>query len=64
MGGFIVFDVAYTSVVINYAMQCQLMVYYLRSISTRILAKEWDIDEAIKVSLYNINLIINVFVVC
>jgi hypothetical protein len=47
--GFVVFDIAYSAAVINYAMQCQLMVYYLKSICTRILAREWEIDEAIKV---------------
>ena len=51
--GFIVFDVAYIAVVINYSMQCQLMIYYLQSICTRIQAKEWEIDEAIKVC-YNL----------
>jgi hypothetical protein len=44
----VVFDIAYSAAVINYAMQCQLMVYYLKSICTRILAREWEIDEAIK----------------
>lgn len=47
--GFIVFDIAYTAVVINYSMQCQLMVYYLQSICTRMVAKEWEIDDAIRV---------------
>lgn len=47
--GFIVFDIAYTAAVINYSMQCQLMVYYIQSICNRIVAKEWEIDEAIKV---------------
>ncbi|XP_019856109.1 PREDICTED: uncharacterized protein LOC100635115 isoform X2 [Amphimedon queenslandica] len=46
--GFIVFDIAYTAAVINYSMQCQLMVYYIQSICNRIVAKEWEIDEAIK----------------
>lgn len=49
MIGFIVFDIAYTAVVINYSMQCQLMVYYLQSICTRMVAKEWEIDDAIRV---------------
>ncbi len=47
--GFIVFDVAYTAVVINYSIQCQLMVYYIQSISTRISDKEWEIEQSIKV---------------
>ena len=47
--GFIVFDVAYTAVIINYSIQCQLMVYYLQGISKRILNKEWEIDQSIKV---------------
>lgn len=49
--GFIVFDIAYTAVVINYSMQCQLMVYYMQSICTRTIDKEWEIDEAIKVQI-------------
>ena len=47
--GFIVFDVAYTTIVINYSIQCQLMIYYLQSICTRVKDKEWEIDQAIKV---------------
>lgn len=52
--GFIVFDVAYTAVVINYAMQCQLMVYFFESICIRTLVKpaNWNIEDAIKVRHY------------
>lgn len=54
--GFVVFDVAYTAVVINYSIQCQLMVYYLQSISTRIINREWDIEQSIKVrTMFQIN---------
>ena len=59
MVGFIVFDVAYTSVVINYAIQCQLMIYYMYSICTRINNKEWDTDQAIKVQTTSVTVIIH-----
>ena len=49
--GFIGFDMAYTAVVLNYSIECQLMIYYLKNICQRILSKEWAIDEAIRVSL-------------
>lgn len=49
--GFVLLDIAYTAVVVNYSIQCQLLVYLLRSISERTKAKEWDIDRAIKVSV-------------
>ena len=52
MGGFIILDIAYSAVVINYAIQCQLLVYLLWSIGERIKAKEWDIDQSVKVSLF------------
>lgn len=48
--GFIGFDMAYTAVVLNYSIECQLMIYYLKNICQRILSKEWAIDEAIRVS--------------
>ena len=47
--GFVLLDIAYTAVVINYSIQCQLIIYLLRSISERTKAKEWEIDKAIKV---------------
>ena len=51
--GFVLLDIAYTAVVVNYAIQCQLIVYLLRSISERTKAKEWDIDRGIKVTVQN-----------
>ena len=47
--GLIVFDLAYTAVVINYSIECQLVIYYIQSICGRVIAKEWDFDVAIKV---------------
>ena len=47
--GFIVLDLAYTAVVVNYCIQCQLLVYLLRSISERIKTKDWEIDQSIRV---------------
>ena len=47
--GFVMLDIAYTAVVVNYCIQCQLIIYLLRSISERTKAKEWDIDKAVKV---------------
>ena len=48
--GFIGFDMAYTAVILNYSIECQLMIYYLKNICQRILAKEWEIDLAIRVT--------------
>ena len=48
--GFVGFDMAYSAVIINYSIECQLMIYYLKSICQRISAKEWEIDQAIKVN--------------
>jgi len=50
--GFIVLDIAYTAVVINYSIQCQLLVYLFRNICERMRTKEWEIDQAIKVWSY------------
>ena len=47
--GFIVLDIAYTAVLVNYCIQCQLLIYLLRSICERIKAKDWEIDQSIKV---------------
>ena len=47
--GFIVLDIAYTAVVVNYCIQCQLLVYLIRSICERIKAKDWEIDQSIRV---------------
>ena len=48
--GFIVFDISYASVVINYAMQCQIIIYSLDNICTRMLNRYWTtVDETITV---------------
>ena len=47
--GFIVLDLAYMAVVVNYSIQCQLLIYLLWSIGERVKAREWDIDHSIKV---------------
>lgn len=46
--GFIVLDLAYMAVVVNYCIQCQLLVYLLWSIGERVKAREWDIDQSVK----------------
>ena len=38
--------------VINYSIQCQLLVYLFRNICERMRTKEWEIDQAIKVWSY------------
>ncbi|XP_064394658.1 uncharacterized protein LOC135341907 [Halichondria panicea] len=48
VGGFITLDIAYTAVVVNYAIQCQLLVYLLWSIGERVKSREWDIDQSVK----------------
>ena len=61
--GFIVIDVAYASVVVNYAMQCQLIVYSINNIGTRIRTKATTIDRIIKVrGLEYASLLINCIV--
>ena len=47
--GFIILDIAYAAVLVNYCLQCQLLIYYFTNIGNRIKAKEWSIDQAIKV---------------
>jgi CBS domain containing-hemolysin-like protein len=47
--GFVVMDMAYAAVVINYSIQCQLLVFLFCSICERIRAKDWDIERTIKV---------------
>lgn len=49
IGGFVTLDIAYTAVVINYAIQCQLLVYLLCSIGERVKAREWNVDQSVKV---------------
>ena len=38
------------AVVVNYSIQCQLLIYLLWSIGERVKAREWDIDHSIKVA--------------
>ena len=59
--GFVLLDIAYTAVVVNYCIQCQLIIYLTRSISERTKAKEWDIDKAIKVWEFKITILIREF---
>ena len=47
--GFVVLDMAYAAVVINYSTQCQLLVFLFSSICERIRAKDWGIERTIKV---------------
>ena len=56
--GFIVIDVAYAAVVVNYAMQCQLLVYSISNIVARIRNKATTIDGIIKVRRHDIITII------
>lgn len=56
--GFIVIDVAYAAVVVNYAMQCQLLVYSISNIVARIRSKATTIDGIIKVRRHDIITII------
>lgn len=49
--GFVVLDIAYTAVVVNYCIQCQLLVYLIRSICERIKTKDWEIDQSIRVKI-------------
>lgn len=46
--GFVVLDFAYIGVVINYGMQCQLLVYLLHNICDHMKTKEWEIEQSIK----------------
>lgn len=56
--GFIVIDVAYAAVVVNYAMQCQLLVYSISNIVAHIRSKATTIDGIIKVRRHDIITII------
>ena len=49
IAGFVLLDIAYMAVVVNYSIQCQLLVYLVRSIGERTRFKEWGLDQAIKV---------------
>ena len=40
---------AYTAVVVNYSIQCQLLIYLMQNICDRMRTKEWEIEQAIKV---------------
>ena len=39
--GFIIFDVVYVSIIMNYSFQCQLLMYHIKSIKYRVIGKEW-----------------------
>ena len=47
--GFVVIDVAYAAVFLNYSIRCELMIYYFQGICTRMNNKECEIDQAIEV---------------
>ena len=47
--GFVVLDFAYIGVVINYSIQCQLLVYLIHNVCNRMRTKEWEIEQTIKV---------------
>ena len=49
--GFFSFDALYGTVVINYVSQCELIIYFLRSINVKVTTKSQPLDEAIKVKL-------------
>jgi len=49
IAGFVLLDIAYMAVVVNYSIQCQLLVYLVRSIGERTRFKEWTLDRSIKV---------------
>jgi hypothetical protein len=40
--GFIIFDTVYVSVVMNYSFQCQLLMYHIKSVKSRVMSKEWS----------------------
>ncbi|KAL5475399.1 hypothetical protein EMCRGX_G025208 [Ephydatia muelleri] len=46
--GFVFFDLFYASVVINYCTQCQLIVFFIRSIMDRVRTKTHTLEVAIK----------------
>ena len=50
--GFVLLDMAYAAVVINYSIQCQLLVFLFCSICERIRSKDWGIERTIKVACY------------
>ena len=41
MLGFVIFDMVYLSIVVNYSFQCQLLIYYVQSIKDRVLTHDW-----------------------
>ena len=48
--GFVFFDLFYASVVINYCTQCQLIVFFIRSIMDRVRTKTHTLEVAVKVT--------------
>lgn len=46
--GFVFFDLFYASVVINYCTQCQLIVFFIRSIMDRVRTKTHTLEVAVK----------------
>ena len=49
--GFILLDMAYSAVVVNYSVQCQLLVYLMHSTCDRMRSKDWEIEQTIKVGV-------------
>ena len=50
MLGFVVFDIVYTTVVMNYAAQSEMNIFLLRTIRNLIMQKKYaDIESSIKV---------------
>ena len=49
---FVFLDIVYVAVVINYSVQCLLLIFYIRSITEKVAEKEIDIPRAIKVLRY------------
>lgn len=46
--GFVIFDLLYISVAINYTSQCQLIIFYIRSITDRVVTKAHSLQSAVK----------------
>ena len=57
--GFFTFDALYGTVVINYVSQCELIIYFLRSVNVKVTTKSQPLDEAIKVNYLCKNLHVN-----
>eukprot|EP00731_Ephydatia_muelleri_P029524 Em0021g47a len=46
--GFVIFDLLYISVAINYTSQCQLIIFYIQSITDRVVTKAHTLQGAVK----------------